>query len=621
MKHMFKKFLLLFCFCMVLLGLTGCVERTTIVQLNADYSGNRTMKFAVSESLINNNLLVDMETLDAVVKESCPEELEFSYEATDSGYSFLFVLSFQTIEEYKEKLSSLAGREVEIDVHVADTPFSTGISVKEDCETKELLAWLPDVLVEHGCITAGNSDYILDDGNNTVITSLVYEGDEYFSWTKDQVNIEEIDYVAMNGICIYTELEDERIARVIVIDVPGVSFEKKGDELQAFLEGHVPEAATFEWKDGNQQNKLFTISIPFCSYAEMENAMQHFCESEDVHISREERNANSLYGVSKCLKESFDLSIYISDNPNSVNSTYYLKNRDGIILAEVERLAEDEVATYSVSQNDTFEEYLEVSRAYAVQYDLNYGYEQIYQPMKATVTTEVSQDGIINQRFEMQFDEVLSDEIEKQILQNVEKTIPESMQAEWSNSECSILMLTVSGDRMELKEALESLISEYSIDYHMDKSFFKPKNSFDFSFQFSIESIFPENRGEVTYVFRMPGGIDEVGCLSEQVVQEDKSEHDRVYTVLSSSSSISLEVEGSMVNISGIIVLAVIVLFVVLCTIGLYLKKNSKKNKVKDVPQIVKQYCVGCGSEIVANAAFCEECGLSIKDSIEGGNI
>ncbi len=580
MKANVKKILLFLSLAVVLIGITGCGPNTvTTVNLNEDMSGERVMQMYMSSTDQEEWILTDLETMDTVVSENCPKELEYSMvEAEDgSGYNFIFTLKFDSIEDYEEKMSTLADRDVTVTVQIADTVFSSGIYMEEDCYSSELLGWLPDLLVENEIIEESNSSNVL----NNSTTTLNYQEQEYSSWLSGRVDIEQLDSIALSGVNIFSTLDGEEISRTIEVDIPLSSYEKKGAEIEEYLEAHVPAGASGEMVDGEYGNKLFTITIPQCSLTDMEEAMKTFSDSDEVEISMESTDTSAKYGIASCLHEKLDLASYISNNPDSVYSNYYVS--DNIVVDEVQRICGDEETSYYVYTGYEYEDYYDVSSAYAVKYDLNTKIVRLYRPHSMTVVTDVAKDGNITHSFEMGFAEDILAQDKDFILESAKEDVPENMTVSWGEGEkADLIIFKISGTASQLQSSLEDYLYTYDISFDMDDSFIKPKQSYEFNCLISIstfEDIYTIE--SPVYEFHLPGDVTDASISKNYSgYGTEDTLAGNVYKVSTKSDVCQVNIEGSVLNVMGIIILAVIAVIVVVLIIFVVMilvKKNKKK--------------------------------------------
>lgn len=670
MKNMTKKILMMFFLCLILVGVCACgPDTTTKLTLNDDCSGTRNMQMFVSTSNAGEWFTKDIETVNTLVEDNCPTELKYFMEESEEGYTFNFTLDFESLEDYASKMTALTGEEQTILLQTPDTVFSSGIYVSESCYTSDLLKWLPTLLVDNECISSDNSGYVL---NNS--TATLYYGDtEYTSWTSGKIVIDELDTVSLNGVNILTTIADDKLSRILIVDIPEYSFDKKGEEIQAYLEERVPAGATYELTDGNYNNRLFKISIPTCSTSDMESAMKTFCDSENVHVSMKSEAAEGNYTVAHELHEELDLTAYISDNPNSVYSDYSIFTTDNTVTATM--TYDDDSISLRPYTNNRYPEYSMLTTGYVIKYSIDTIVNVAYEPKNATVATDIAADDVITQSIKVAFDQI--NENDKQLILNtVAATIPENMTVSWSEEEENTLVYSASGTASELNDIFGEILSLFNMKYTKDDLIINPLQEYSFKLKIDIKEMVGKyaQNFPTEYVVNFPGKVEKA---SSEMIDSDNEIEDntegKTYIVTDATNSIEIKAKGKVLNVLGIVILgavALLVVIIIIIVISTVLKKNKKKESeysstsaqtTYEAPQPVceevnpeasvddgisaesasqeltqetevqnpesaeqldteqekssdvQALCPNCGNELPLNARFCAKCGTKVE--------
>ena len=111
-----KQFLHAFLFCFFIF-ITACViggcakcppiTFSSVLDIQADESGARTMSVTANKKTLQKLFHNSNFSFQSFITANCPKGLEWNYVDTASAYELTFVLSFDSLDEYQEKIDAL----------------------------------------------------------------------------------------------------------------------------------------------------------------------------------------------------------------------------------------------------------------------------------------------------------------------------------------------------------------------------------------------------------------------------------------------------------------------------------------------------------------------------------
>ena len=130
--------------CIAALLLTGCGMNTDL-NIDGQFKGERTITCDELED--QNSFFSKFKVSEAadVLSRKCPPQMEFECKYTDEKKTkavFIFHLKFDGIDDYRNKVRELIGRNPSVQFTYKDPKadlFASGFSITEDFESKDLL--------------------------------------------------------------------------------------------------------------------------------------------------------------------------------------------------------------------------------------------------------------------------------------------------------------------------------------------------------------------------------------------------------------------------------------------------------------------------------------------------
>lgn len=325
-KH--KIFAVIFC-CVFMVLLTGCGMKTNM-NISDSFAGERVI---ICDELTDTDLILSSVKVTDVtesLQKNCPEQMEFSYNYTDSNKTkvvYTFTIKFTDIDDYKAKVAAILGRTPSVE-YVYQSPeeqlFKSGFSLSENFSSSDLLAWAKDALKKDLNISKDLSSL-----NDTV--SITMNGTEYSNENlmSSRIKIDTIDSYKLESVTIDTiRYGDDDYEREITFSMSQSTAEALGkDNIQAFMESITDESASGQWL--SDENKLSRYRISLNGTAENINTCTSKIFGEDSSFSyHKDESLYTAFSEVGVLNETLNFDKFPCENNGSCNVDITYKNMD-----------------------------------------------------------------------------------------------------------------------------------------------------------------------------------------------------------------------------------------------------------------------------------------------------
>lgn len=334
-----------------LMGLAGCSAATTVdttLVLNEDLSGVREMDVAIDAASFQENFHGSIADLNTVIQNNCPEQLTWSYSGDDGTDRYHVELTFETPEEYKQKVEAILDEEVTLDLAAPTTVWANGFRVNESFTSKDLLEWLTTALVENGFVDSSNESYILGDG----ITNVEFNQATYSTGSTVQAN--QMEYLPLDKIDMLTDLQDlNSFDRSVIFYIPKASMNAKKTEIETYLNSIVPEGAGAEW--GTYEGGVtMTVRKTGMDIAALDAFTKQVLDSDRCTVeTAESEKEPDLLTFLNTWGDELNLSSYAGNEYGTVQFNYYCQGHNGMSLE-----SDPDYGTLAGNENGIYEGYL-----------------------------------------------------------------------------------------------------------------------------------------------------------------------------------------------------------------------------------------------------------------------
>lgn len=640
--------------------LTGCSAGSTVdtvLTINKDLSGSRVMTLVVDQSVYDEYFTGTVEQLNALIKEKCPKQLKWSYDDSTGVMIYTFILDFASVSDYKNKVNAIIGEgsDTQLVITKAESVWASGIYVKEDFTTGDLLYWLKTASVDAGYVSSSNSSKVFELGNH----KLVFAGEEYS--TNSTIYVDRLKYLSINSIDLLTDASQlDAYSKTIVMSIPEASMKANGDEIKKFLAAKVPTGATAEWSQSGT-NSIYKVSKMGMTAEGMQVFLNEFFDTELCTVVQTDIVDNqSPFSFNIELVETVDFSNYlVGDVIKKTKINYYVKGLNGYVGGK--RL--EALAGYEEGEG-TSKDY-EGYRAATVQYDnvllrncTSY-FQKIYRIKDIYVETTKDLVGGLERKLSFTLAGEPTEAEREAILNKINGLLPQEEQASTDSTE-STETTTEEEKKVECKVDIkgESKDGNYTVNikqyggresvqassaalfgyagdlYYAEKFGFASVNyPFAICDKFNFGDFTKYVTEDCTSAYKLDAGF---GCEIEKTSNEGEGVIIKENTLTMNenvSHGVSLIVYGSQFNIWAVlfyvcVIVALASVVYVLNQMGVFKKiavfiqeKSAASNAatpvvttvdVKEIEEI-PMFCENCGAKREADALVCTECGTRFE--------
>lgn len=506
MKNIFRKITMLVLAVLCVLGLSACSAGSTIdteLTINADLSGKRVMEVAVNGEAFQESFHGDINTLNQVVERSCPKELTWQYQNRDGVDTYHVELSFSSPEDYKKKVESLLGEETTLELSAPTTVWANGFRIKEGFTSADLLDWMGSILVDGQLVDSSNRSEIFSDGTSKVI----FGGKSYDSYAAISVN--ELEYLPLDRIDVLTAFPDAgQYDRSVIFYIPKASMAVKKNEIEAFLNGNVPDGAVSEWGEyeGGTTMKITQENMNLDTLNVYSKTV--LASEKNEIITAEAETEPSVFSFDTGLRETLELSSYAGDESGRVQLGYYMSAGDSI---DIKNFPDE---TLRLTEDDAYEGYgIALSKKTASE-TIGFVIEKSYPLLETNVTTTVKGTDKYERTSEFVLAETPQEAEQETILARVTALADGLAEVESSAEEGGYALTVVQkGTEEEIQESGEAVFGSGGVIYYAeDKGLMKLKHQTAFAENFNFDSFVvnmaPEYQLNYTVKTGFLNGID-----------------------------------------------------------------------------------------------------------------
>ncbi len=311
---------------------SGGVVDTSLI-LAEDLSGTRIMHITLDSAAVKQYSSRSVEEIDELVKENCPEVLKYSFLKDSNGENVMtFELAFDSYEDYSAKAASLYEGAV-IDIYFGNTVWNSGISVSESFTSRDLLSWLPQMLVDKGIVSADNSSYILGAGKTT-LTFGKNAVDTY-----EKISYDNSSHVKVDSIYLFTEINrDNTFNRTVRFRVDESTVGNKEKEIKTYFEKKLVSKAKVSVEE-SAGLKIFVVKAEKISAAQIAEINELLFTGGSL---TQKENEIGFFGIGKEFSEKMSCYDFMAWDNQTINIKSFLKypedmqvtNSEGALFSE-----------------------------------------------------------------------------------------------------------------------------------------------------------------------------------------------------------------------------------------------------------------------------------------------
>lgn len=642
MKAWINRLKIVFLALICVLGIAGCSAGSSVatkLTVNADLSGVRVMDVAIDGSVFAENFHGDINALNAVVESSCPKELTWTYDNSDGTDRYHVELAFTSPEDYKKKVESIMGGEVDLEVSAPETVWANGFRVYESFSSTDLLGWLKEVLVEQELVNQSDASYIFENGT----TEVVFAGETYSANSSIQVN--QLRYLSLDRVDVLTNVKDQNsFDRSVVIYIPKESMTVKKAEIEAFLNGNVPEGAVSSWDTYDNGTKM-TISRENMDLNGLNSFDQKVLASDQNMIEVAQRaNEEGVFSFANSWSEQLDLSSYAGDESGKVRFGYYVKTENGVALESDPEAG----MSFRPQEDDTYPSYQIAKSEKIAETAIQFQMVKSYLIQNTNVTTEAKSKDNFVRTTEFVVAEVPKAEEQTAIIDRITAKAVDLAEITSVSDETGFsVTVTQKGGSEAIRDSSAAVYGRAgSIGKAEEKGLMAFSHRIGFHEQFDYSQFLNGAVTEdhmITYTAKM--GLFE--SISKKSLPQDELDSPVVkggtVTYELAGSAANIQFAGSRINLIGVILWVVILAAAVFLALklvktGVFVmvkedlaglqEQRRQKAAAADVSggvseqmqaqmeaaAAVTHFCPECGQPYEEGTAFCENCGTKLTE-------
>lgn len=323
--------MLVFVLCLFLSGCNVSVGTETQMSIDSSFAGFRLITCTVEQS---------DDTADAVAwldsylaGGGCPAVMSYVRSEDDSGKAvYQFRMDFASRDDYYNKVVSILGRDVSIQMEQPDNVMASGIRYSEDFTSGELVQWTVDALVDSGTLPEERRSGLF----SLTDTTFVYNGVEQ-ECRGDAITVDSLRTNSLDSVEISTILQnDGTFAREMAYSFPYDFYQEKPAEVQAEFSKFVPEGAEAEWNDDEATLRVKFSAPDAASLAALTNTATG---AGGNGVTTGEAGGEHLLSYRMIYEDTLDLSGLLY-NTDSVYYSYRFSLEDGSQIMETARNGE-----------------------------------------------------------------------------------------------------------------------------------------------------------------------------------------------------------------------------------------------------------------------------------------
>lgn len=337
----------LFAFAIIFIT-TGCGKTHTkvenLMKISDNFVGERVVTVEFDKTISNNE--EKQKTIEATVKEKCPNNLSYRTEKADGAYKCVFVLSFSSLDEYKTKVASIIGRQIAVAYGYTNTVLSKGTYYKEDYDGMELVKWLDDALYQQ------TSKIELESESTS---NVVKYNKEVFSSKESILNTSTVKGEAVRSVTIDTTNHKNTLYdRAMTLSVPIATYNKLGASLQELMTSRINPEGVAVWKQNNDCMD-FTVKYEKIDIAKLQEYTKLFvdCHNESIYYGDQNKSSTPL-AEQLVFQERIDLLTFVSGTEAPIQMNYNYTLPKETTHGEGVGLSNGEWATCGIWTNSTY---------------------------------------------------------------------------------------------------------------------------------------------------------------------------------------------------------------------------------------------------------------------------
>ena len=361
--------------------LSGCsqgnpIRFSSVMDIGTDESGTRTITAEVDKDVLKSLFDTKRFSIKQFLESECPAELSWVCEDKGEYFNVIFTLSFDSLDEYQEKLCSLTGISDCVLISRPQLGAQGGFTLAETVDILPLFGWMAESMRQQSGLSASSiSSYM-----TAVSNELVYAG-RSFPQSDERLYcyVENIPDVECIDILTEYALADEWM-RIILVTFPD-PMPANAANVKTYLSSLLPDGVSERWPSDN----VWRLTFPSGKLADINRLMAGLFQKPESKGFTQETGVRDVLQVVCSFEEPVNAALFAPGN-ETCRVRYYFKAPEGSVLTPLDDSGSDDslpkVKTTYAGYTCLFDSSI---REYTYRYRLSFR----YQPRELLVHTTV----------------------------------------------------------------------------------------------------------------------------------------------------------------------------------------------------------------------------------------
>lgn len=469
------KWLLLLSVLVVMVLTTGCggeVRTSSETNVDANWSGTRTITARFSRAAFNRESDTTIHGLDNLIKKECPPQLKWERVLRSGYYEYTFSFSFTSMDDYKQKVAAILGEDGHVTIETVDTLYEEQTILSEDIEPSDFLGWLKKALAREENESLANVEKLFREYTNRLICDGEFVNaynDDYLSYTNDR-------HLEFTGIDFITDMISEnQFNRTIEMRMKLNVSEAKQAEIREHFAALLPEGAAGTW--GEKENQTFYQATMQNMTEEQLTSFTNAVMESETNGMTSVKETDGMLRFYQDFEEDVDLSAYFVGDTDKLPFCYYVKAPDGIVFTQTpvqedesdqaeEDLDDESVEVFAKDDNG----YQKIIEDEIEQEAIIFSYRNQYNLSTIDVTTNIGWNDKFERVIVLNYNQIPLQEEQKMIQQTMQEAAKglSDIQLQTENNTFGVVV-SHSGTAEQLTKAFHTMFGADSyIHYEQD---------------------------------------------------------------------------------------------------------------------------------------------------------
>lgn len=308
---------------------TKKIDLNTTLTFDENGSGERIMQFCISKAEYETYFGDDIHTLNEIAGLGCPKNMTMDFSEDDGTYQYSFKIVFSSLENYKEKVSEILGREVEINFEQSNAVFEVGINYNEDFTSEDLMQWLKTLLLDKGYFTQDNLKNVFTSGTS----SLSYK-EQTYECEGMQYTITSLIKTPLIGVDVLTTFRNsDRYDRKYVFKFSHSAVDQFGEEFKNYMTQTLGDQIEPVWEE-QVEAVTCTIELKDASWMDQQTLLKKLFDSTNSRIYVEDAKIKKMgyFSFGNKWSETIDASNLVESSEDTIPLAYYVQAEEGVSL-------------------------------------------------------------------------------------------------------------------------------------------------------------------------------------------------------------------------------------------------------------------------------------------------